>query len=176
VDGNLVLNVAAKGHIVTVRRAHRIMRILKGDLLKLAIEGRFDAIVHGANCQCVMGAGIAKAIRETFPEAYEADLATPKGARTKLGTISCGEVRRGGRLLWVDNAYTQFHYRGIGVRVDYDAVRSALRLVKQRFGGRRIGYPKIGAGLARGDWTVLARIIEEELEGEDHAVVEYEPA
>jgi hypothetical protein len=48
--------------------------------------------------------------------------------------------------------------------------------VKQRFGGRRIGYPKIGAGLARGDWALLARIIDEELAGEDHTVVEYEPS
>jgi O-acetyl-ADP-ribose deacetylase (regulator of RNase III) len=152
------------------------MRILKGDLLTLANEGRFDVIVHGANCQCVMGAGIAKAIREVFPEAYQADLETPKAARAKLGTISFAEVQRGGRTLWVVNAYTQFHYRGAGVRVDYDAVRSAMRLVKQRFGGRRIGYPKIGAGLARGDWTLIARIIDEELADEDHTVVEYEPS
>lgn len=152
------------------------MKNLKGDLLKLATEGRFDVIVHGANCQCVMGAGIARAIRETFPEAYEADLETPKGVRAKLGTISCVRVQRDGRSLWVVNAYTQFHYRGSGVRVDYDAVRSSMRLVKQQFTGTRIGYPKIGAGLARGDWTRLARIIDEELEGEDHTVVEYEPS
>lgn len=152
------------------------MKKLKGDLLKLAVEGRFDVIVHGANCQCVMGAGIAKAIRETFPEAYEADLETPKGARAKLGTISFARIQRDGGSLWVVNAYTQLHYRGAGVRVDYDAVRSSMRLVKQQLAGKRIGYPKIGAGLARGDWTQLARIIDEELEGEDHTVVEYEPS
>src|ERR1700742_724361 len=101
----------------------RAMRILKGDLLKLASEGCFDVIVHGANCQCVMGAGIAKAIREVFPKAYQADLETPKGSPAKLGTISFAEVHRGDRPLWVVNAYTQFHYRGTGVRVDYDAVR-----------------------------------------------------
>ena len=39
------------------------MKVLKGDLLQLALEGVFDVIVHGANCQCSMGAGIAKAIR-----------------------------------------------------------------------------------------------------------------
>jgi hypothetical protein len=32
------------------------------------------------------------------------------------------------------------------------------------------------AGLARGDWTLIARIIHEEFAGEDHAVVEYEPS
>lgn len=151
------------------------MKILKGDLLKLGINGHFDVIVHGANCQCVMGAGIAKAIRDVFPEAYGADLETPKGDRSKLGTISFVQVWPNDRPLWIVNAYTQFHYRGEGVRADYDAVRSAMRLVKQQFAGKRIGYPKIGAGLARGDWTQLARIIGEELDGEDHTLVEYEP-
>jgi hypothetical protein len=73
------------------------------------------------------------------------------------------------------NAYTQLDYRGRGVRVDYDAVRSAMGHVKQRFGGKRIGYPKIGAGLARGDWDRLSRVIDEALEVEDHTLVEYAP-
>jgi O-acetyl-ADP-ribose deacetylase (regulator of RNase III) len=151
------------------------MKIVNGDLLKLATDGHFDVIVHGANCQCAMGAGIAKSIREAFPEAYEADLATAKGDRAKLGTISFAPITRNGRTFEIVNAYTQFHYRGAGVRVDYDAVRSAMRQVKQRFATKRIGYPRIGAGLARGDWTQISRIIDEELDGEDHTLVEYAP-
>lgn len=151
------------------------MRIMKGNLIQLALDGHFDVILHGANCQCVMGAGIAKAIRAAFPEAYAVDRRTAKGDPAKLGTISCAEVSRAGRLLWVVNAYTQLDYRGAGVRVDYEAVRSSFRAVKARFSGKRIGYPKIGAGLARGDWTLIAKIIEDELQGEDHALVEYEP-
>jgi O-acetyl-ADP-ribose deacetylase (regulator of RNase III) len=149
------------------------MKITKGDLLRLALSGDFDVIVHGANCQCTMGAGIAKAIRETFPEAYEVDCATAKGDPAKLGTITCAAVSRGARTFWVVNAYTQLHYRSAGVRVNYDAVRSSMREVKRRFAGKRIGYPRIGAGLARGDWALLSRIIDEELEGEDHTLVEY---
>ncbi|HXU00876.1 MAG TPA: macro domain-containing protein [Polyangia bacterium] len=143
-----------------------------GDLLDLALQGRFDVIVHGANCQCVMSAGIAKSIRALFPEAYEADLATRKGDRAKLGSISAAEVSRGPVRFHVVNAYTQFDYGGAGTRVDYEAVRSAMRLVKERFHGRRIGYPKIGAGLGRGDWARLSQIIDEELGDEDHALVE----
>ena len=41
------------------------------------------------------------------------------------------------------------------------------------FSGRKIGYPKIGAGLAGGDWEVIEKIIDAELEGEDHALVEF---
>src|SRR5262245_7845040 len=139
------------------------MQSITGDLLDLAVRGRFDVIVHGANCQCEMGAGIAKSIRALFPEAYEADRATKKGERPKLGTISVAEVVRGSARFHVVNAYTQFDCRGRGIRVDYDAVRSAMKLIKQRFHGQRIGYPKIGAGLAHGDWDRLSKIIDEEL-------------
>jgi O-acetyl-ADP-ribose deacetylase (regulator of RNase III) len=148
------------------------MKRITGDLLDLAAQGHFDVIVHGANCQCVMRAGIANAIRTAFPEAYAADLATRRGDRAKLGSISVAEVVRDTIRFQVVNAYTQFDYRGRGTRVDYDAVRSAMKVIKQRFHGLRIGYPRVGAGLARGDWGRIANIIDEELSGEDHTLVE----
>ena len=58
---------------------------------------------------------------------------------------------------------------------DYDAIRSVFRLVKQQFSGMTIGYPLIGAGLAKGDWTIISSIIDEELIGEDHTLVEFSP-
>jgi O-acetyl-ADP-ribose deacetylase (regulator of RNase III) len=149
------------------------MKVTRGDLLQLALAGEFDVIVHGCNCQCQMGKGIALSIKQRFPEAYEADLRTPKGDRAKLGTISFAEIDCPPARFVIVNAYTQFHWRGDGVLVDYDAIRSAFRVIKQQFSGRRIGYPKIGAGLAHGDWSVIALIIDEELVGEDHTLVEF---
>jgi len=152
------------------------MNIITGDLLRLALDGRFDVIVHGCNCQCTMGKGIAASIKQQFPEAYAADLATPRGDRAKLGTFSAAEIHRPPARFTVVNAYTQFHYRGPGVRADYDALRTAFAAVKRQFAGRRIAYPRIGAGLARGDWSVISRIIDEALAGEDHTLVEFDSA
>ncbi len=90
------------------------MKTVRGDLLKLGLDGRFDVIVHGCNCQCVMRAGIALAIRNTFPEAFAADCATTKSDRKKLGTISVAPIERNGRSLVIVNAYTQYHWRGRG--------------------------------------------------------------
>ncbi len=151
------------------------MKTVQGDLLRLALDGHFDVIVHGCNCQCTMGAGIAKAVKSEFPEAFEADCKTAKGDRDKLGTVSSVTVERNGSEITIVNGYTQFHWRGRGVLVDYDAIRSVMREVKRQFAGKRIGYPKIGAGLAKGDWNVIAEIIDEELSGEDHTLVEYQP-
>ena len=151
------------------------MRTVKGALLALAADGSFDVIVHGCNCQNDMGAGIAKTIKQKFPAAFQADLETEKGSKDKLGTITTATVDCDGHELTIVNAYTQFHWRGEGVLVDYDAIRSAFREVKNRFAGKRIGYPLLGAGLGGGDWTLISSIIDEELAGETHTLVEYQP-
>ena len=135
------------------------MKIVEGDLIELALAGEFDLIVHGCNCFCKMGAGIARSIKEVFPEAYEADLNTKSGSMEKLGTISSAEVLREGVNLIVINGYTQFTPSGKGVLVDYDAVGSVFNSIKKEYSGKRIGYPMIGAGLAKGDWGIIAEII-----------------
>lgn len=152
------------------------MNIVRGDLIELALAGRFDVIVHGCNCYCAMGKGIALSIKRVFPEAYAADCATVSGDAGKLGTFTVAHVRRGGVELSVANAYTQLHWRGAGTKVDYDAVRRAMEAVKRAFSGKRIGYPKIGAGLAGGDWDRIATLIDAALAGEGHTCVEYVPA
>lgn len=149
------------------------MKKVKGDLLQLAQDGQFDVIIHGCNCFCDMGAGIAKTIRSTFPQAYKADCATTVGDQEKLGTITQAIVSVGKHRFTIVNGYTQFHWKGKGVLVDYEAIRNVFRAVKELFAGKRIGYPMIGAGLARGDWRVISAIIDEQLDGEDHTVVEY---
>ena len=68
------------------------MRIVNGDLINLALQGKFDVIIHGCNCFCSMGAGIAHSIQAQFPEAYAADLMTTKGDRNKLGYFSSATV------------------------------------------------------------------------------------
>jgi O-acetyl-ADP-ribose deacetylase (regulator of RNase III) len=149
------------------------MKIIEGDLIQLALDGAFDVIVHGCNCYCTMGAGIAKGIKMYFPEAYEVDKKTEKGARSKLGTFSYVKIEN--KNLIVVNAYTQHHWKGKGLKVDYDAIRAAFKAVKDQFSGKKIAYPAIGAGLGGGDWEIIAQIISEELEGEAHTFVVFKP-
>jgi len=101
-----------------------------------------------------MGAGIAKAIKSEFPEAYIADLDTKKSDRNKLGTISFALTQHRDHQILVVNAYTQFHWRGAGIKVDYEALKRCFTEIKQNFSGKRIGYPLVGAGLAGGDWNI----------------------
>jgi O-acetyl-ADP-ribose deacetylase (regulator of RNase III) len=152
------------------------MKIIYGDLIELAKDGHFDVIVHGCNCICTMGAGIAKQIKKEFPKAWEIDKRTKSGDRTKLGKIVYTKVFINDiHSIFVVNAYTQFdtYVRGEmkKVLVEYDALRSCFAAVYKLFHGYRIGYPKIGAGLALGDWNIISKIIDEELKEMDHTLV-----
>ncbi|WP_298774157.1 macro domain-containing protein [uncultured Shewanella sp.] len=147
------------------------MNIINGDLVKLSQQGHFDVIIHGCNCFCTMGAGIARQICQHFPQAYCADRQTKKGDVAKLGSYSSAKVITLQYHLVVVNAYTQFHWSGEGVKADYDAIAHVFTLIKQDFSGLRIGYPMIGAGLAGGDWNVIAPIIDEALFEENHTLV-----
>lgn len=143
------------------------MKTVEGDLIEMGRRGDVDLIVHGCNCLHEMSKGIAAAISKTFPEALEADRETAHGDREKLGTISVAQVRS----LHVVNAYTQFHWKGREGKADYAAIDGAFQEIARRFDGYRIAYPKIGAGLAGGDWSEIATLIERALEGQDHRLV-----
>ncbi len=146
-----------------------------GNLIALALAGRFDVIGHGCNCMCSMGAGIAKSIRRQFPAAYQADLTTKRGDRAKLGTCTHVTIEHEQRSLIIVNAYTQFDWRGTGDRLDYDALRRAMTWMATSFTGKRFGLPRIGAGLAGGDWPRIETILTEVFAKEDLTIVEYQP-
>ena len=151
------------------------MQIIEGDLIALAKAGEFDVIIHGCNCQCQMGKGIALTIKKQFPEVYAADCATEKGDKKKLGTYSFTEVSVNDTKFSIINAYTQFHWRGNGVKADYEAIRKVFKSIKNKFPNKSIGYPLIGAGLAGGNWGEISQIINEELKGENHFLVKFKP-
>lgn len=149
------------------------MDVISGNLIKLALRGEFDVIVHGCNCFCTMGAGIAKDIKRVFPEAYEADLATAKGDKRKLGTYSSATVVRQGHTITVVNAYSQFHYKGREGKADYAAIARVFEKIKADFSGKSIGYPLLGAGLAKGNWSTISKHIDAALAGEQHTLVKF---
>jgi len=146
------------------------MKVIIGNLIELAENGEFDVIVHGCNCECIMGGGIAKQIRKAFPTANDADRRTKACDSRKIGSLSFVKVdTKNSKRLVIVNGYTQLLAGG---QVNYDAVRDVMKQVKQNFYGQRIGYPMIGSGLAGGEWDRIREIIDEELIDENHTVVQ----
>lgn len=145
------------------------MKKIKGDLLALAEEGQFDIIVHGCNCFHAMGGGIAAKIAFKYPEAEQADDATVKGSREKLGNFShCLVSRPGKQDFTIVNAYTQYKWSGFEDVFEYEAFETFLNrlcafltpLAKEKERKIRVGFPKIGCGLARGDERRIISMLE----------------
>jgi O-acetyl-ADP-ribose deacetylase (regulator of RNase III) len=149
-----------------------MIRYIDGNLLDDSHE--FDVIGHGCNNFCTMGSGIAPQIKAKFPEAYEVDCATIKGDRNKLGTIT----HTVNTTPIVVNIYSQHGYNGRAhgeIDLDYNALRLGLRAMKKKFSGKTFGLNRLGSGLAGGDWTIIEKIIEEEMMGEMVTIVNYVP-
>ena len=149
------------------------MKSIEGNLVHMARAGEFDVVVHGCNCFHTMGAGIAKTIAQVFPEALAADKQTPYGEISKLGEISTTHILRDSHDLVIVNAYTQHQWKGRGIKVSYDAIQSCFQKVAKQYPLLKIGYPKIGAGRAGGDWSIIEPLIVEALQGLDHTLVVY---
>ena len=151
------------------------MKEIKGNLIDLVYRNKFEIIVHGCNCFCTMGSGLAKEIKERIPVAFEADLKTIKGDFNKLGNFTYAhECDDSGMGFMVINAYTQFYYDARLKPLDYEALTLVFRKINQAYRGKFIGVPLIGAGLAGGDWNRIKAIIETELDEMDVTIVHYD--
>lgn len=147
------------------------MRVIKGDLVKLAASGDFNIIVHGCNCFNTMGAGVALQIAKRFPEAARVDSFTNYGDKRKLGNTSIATTRGdAGDALIIVNAYTQY---GTATSpgdcvVDYNAVYAAFAYTVYNLAciapNMRIGIPMIGSGLAGGEWDIISQLIEDAMD------------
>lgn len=141
------------------------MQVIYGDIL----NSNADVIVHQVNCQGVMGKGLAKQIREAYPEVYEQYLYLCKeykdyGCKTHE-LLGMTEIVRVGFNRFVANLFAQEYY-GSGKKcyTDYDALRKCLATVNSEFAGKVVAVPyKLGCGLAGGNWDIVSKIIEETL-------------
>ncbi len=145
-----------------------MIKYVKGDLMKASEK----IIIHGCNAMGVMGSGVAYLIRRDFPGAYKVYRDHYEAHGLRLGEVVWAKTR--GKI--IGNAITQGKFGRDGDRyVDYDAVRSVIRVVNQvcvNCYEHSVALPKIGAGLGGGDWNVISEIIEQE--ATDFLAVVYE--
>lgn len=116
-----------------------------------------DIFVHGCNAQGVMGSGIAKIVKDRFPEVYQEYKNCP--FNNILGSITYKKIDN---ILYI-NAVTQKYYgRDVTrVYVDYDVVKTVMVeiiTIAIEFGYNRVVFPFIGGGLANGNREILLDI------------------
>jgi O-acetyl-ADP-ribose deacetylase (regulator of RNase III) len=124
-------------------------------------QGKWDVLIHCCNIYRTFGAGIAKTIKNFYPEAYQADLATAHGDPEKMGHFSFAQIED----QVIVNLYAQ---QGIGNDGNplnrnclYDKLYDSLyRFCSTINKPTIIAAPKLGSGLAGGDWRIIQSILE----------------
>ena len=136
-----------------------MLKVVTGNLLN---EDR-GILVHGVNCQGKMGAGIALEVKRRYPKAYHSYLDRCKWSNfdpfRMLGFVDFVQINDN---LVIANAFIQDTYGNDGRRyVSYDAIDRCFIEINQYAlrTGLPVKYPRIGAGLAGGNWDIISAII-----------------
>ena len=137
-----------------------MIKLHNGDIFKAPV----DVIIHQANCFCTMRSGIAKQIRNKFPEAYWEDCKTKEGDKDKLGKFTKVITPR----YIICNLYGQYDFgrepqkcytNYWAVENGFTNIKSYLELMNLK--KKVIGIPHfMSCALGGGDWNVYYKIIE----------------
>lgn len=125
-------------------------------------------VVHGCNAQGKMNSGVAKAIRNKWPEAYNKYLMKYQHDGLKVGDIVIVKINKD---LYIVNAIIQEYYGYDGkTYIDYTGLRKCFRRINNYANTLNknpnlgtINIPMIGAGLAGGNWKLIQKIITDEI-------------
>lgn len=130
---------------------------IKGDVFSSGA----DIIAHGCNCKGAFGAGVAALVAKKYPKAryYYLDKFQTEG--WQLGDVEFVKVT--GAQQYIANCATQKDYSRGKRHADYDAIRACMEKVRDfaKTNNLTIAIPKIGAGLAGGDWGIIKKILKE---------------
>lgn len=138
-----------------------------GDLLA---QRDLDYLVHGCNCQCTMGSGVAASIRKRWPQVYEADIdymSDEHNMSLKLGRYSQALVKLDNdKDALVVNLYQQLYYGGQTRHLNYEAFYAGFENLKHHLTSEAphslmtIGMPfKMGCDRAGGQWPICEAML-----------------
>ena len=134
-----------------------MVKIISGDLL----NSKEDYICHQVNCKGVMGSGVAKAIRDKWPNVYETYLQyVNMCVGTPLGSVCFAPTENGTQE--VANMFAQFTYGYDGLRyTSYDAFCNCLSILARDIPkSKTIAFPyKIGSDRGGANWNIIYAMI-----------------
>jgi len=135
-----------------------VLKFEKGNI----VTGNYPIFCQQVNCKGVMGAGLAKQIKEKYPEVY--DQYKMHCDVTSLG--KCNYVPTKDRRICI-NMFAQDGYGRNKRYTDYDAFKECLDHIAffMNFHSKQkpsIAFPYgIGCGLAGGDWYIILGMLKD---------------
>ena len=147
------------------------IRIKNGDILKAPVE----AIVNPINTVGVMGAGLARQIRERYPDHYAAYREACRRGEVRIGRMFVHDRGEGARPRIIIGFPTKTDWR-LPSKMEYiqAGLEDLVRVVREH-GIRSIAVPALGAGLGGLDWRVVRPVILRALSGVEADVWVFEP-
>ena len=169
-----------------------MITIKKGDIIEALKYSEIRFLAHGVNCSGGFGSGIAGQIAKEFPKVRNEYLKKYKEGRDiyhpygwMLGDIQPVEVEIfheariipiGKKNVEIPEAISKPHIINCAIQkdygsdgkeyVDYEAVRDCMKHLKVFANhSSSIGIPRIGSGLAGGDWSRIENIIVDVFDG-----------
>jgi adenine-specific DNA methylase/O-acetyl-ADP-ribose deacetylase (regulator of RNase III) len=146
-----------------------MLKFTSGDMFKTPADIRVNTV----NCVGVMGAGVALAFKDKYPEMFK----DYKEACDR-GDIRPGKLHVWKNLIgdWVINFPTKRHWRDKSHYEDIEAGLIALRKFLNSNRGVSVALPALGCGHGGLDWTKVRGLIERHLDGVDAEILVFRPS
>lgn len=144
-----------------------MIKTIECDILKSGA----DIICHQVNCQGVMGSGLAKQIKDTYPNVYSdyRELVQEYDESERhmlLGRVQYVEIPSTKARRYIANCFGQNYYGRDKRYTNYRALRDCFEQIyftnNSDIQRRNIAIPYcMGCGLAGGDWDVVYKMIKD---------------
>lgn len=146
------------------------IKTINGNLL----DATEKYIVHQVNCQGVMGSGLAKEIKDKYPDVYNAyhTLCNGVDKRELLGFSQFVDINENRTII---NLFGQFKY-GIDKRhTSYDAVYDGLIYIRNKCKDKlELAFPyKMSSDRGGADWDVILQMINSVFKDTDFSITIY---
>lgn len=155
------------------------IKYIKGDATEpIVIGDKYSVICHCCNALGAWGKGFVVPLGKKYPIAKEKYLKFIKMTKeeNRLGSVSFAKVTDNIIVANIIGQYNIYSKDG-QIPLDYEALEKGFRNVIEMFQTNNIPLtihmPKIGCGLAGGDWNVVEKIIKNTFINENIEVYVY---
>jgi O-acetyl-ADP-ribose deacetylase (regulator of RNase III) len=146
-----------------------MLEFTQGDMFDVPADIRVNTV----NCVGVMGAGVALAFKQRYPEMFKAYQQDCADGLVRPGRMHVWKSLSGD---WVINFPTKRDWRDPSRYEDIEAGLDDLRQYLDGLGAVTVALPALGCGHGGLDWTRVSAMIREKLDGMAARVLVFEPA
>lgn len=146
-----------------------MLEFKQGDMF----EASADIRVNTVNCVGVMGAGVALAFKQRYPEMFKDYRSACKDGRVRPGRMYVWKSLEGD---WIINFPTKRDWREPSRYEDIEAGLDDLRAYLEGVGPVTVALPALGCGHGGLDWDRVSAMIRHKLDGLDAHILVFAPS